>query len=125
VRKIRGQPDEKLQEVVERLRAYEVGHPKAKIDVYRQNDVSVWIRIIDPAFRSKDLVERDEEVWRILDPLPASVRSDVTMLLLLTPAEARTSPANHEFEHPTPCPPELLELIEKTPRRNGRRNAAR
>ena len=33
------------------LCSYEKDHPKAKIDLYRQNSASVRIRIIDSAFR--------------------------------------------------------------------------
>jgi hypothetical protein len=123
--KIRGNADARLQQYADVLRDYEGEHPRAKVDIYRQNEVSVWIRIIDPGFKGKSLSERDPEVWRLLNQLPDDVASDVTFLVLLTPAEARKSDANYEFDHPTPCPPELLKIIEENDRRNGRRHAKR
>ncbi len=121
---IRGEPDEALQQLLEALREYEAAHPKSKVVAYRENEVSVRIRIIDPDFKGKNLVERDDEVWRIIERLPEETLRDVTLLLLLTPGEARTSFVNREFEKPTPYPPDLFDPPAKA-RRNGRRNAGR
>ncbi len=121
----RGQMDEKLRQVVDALRSYEAGHPDAKVEAYRDDASYIRIRIIDPDFKGRRLGVRDTAVWHILDRLPADVTSDITMLLLLTPAEVKKSFANRDFEHPTPCPPELLEIIEKGSQRNGGRNARR
>ncbi len=68
----------------------------------RQNNVSVRIRIIDPDFQGKDRVDRDTYAWQFLDDLPDETKADITMLLLLTPKEAKTSLANAEFEEPIP-----------------------
>ena len=84
------------------LEGYREQHPKASVNVYRQNPVSIRIRIIDPDFRGLDRVDREKDVWRILDELPADVRGDITLLLLLTPEEKPDSLANVEFEHPLP-----------------------
>jgi len=85
--------------VQDALRKYAASHPSADIQVRRQNSVSIRIRIIDLDFEGTALVERDTQLWDILDPLPEEVRSQITMLLLLTPKEAKTSFANMEFDH--------------------------
>jgi stress-induced morphogen len=94
--------DARARQIEEALADYKKGHTKAKIRVRPHNPVSIRVRILDPDFRGKDLVDREKEVWRILERLPDEVQADVTMVLLLTPEEARDSLANYEFEHPTP-----------------------
>jgi len=94
--------DPPIQKIKDILAAYGQGHPLAKINVYRQNAVAIRIRILDPDFRGKDVVERDTMLWNILDELAADVISQITLLLLLTPDEAKTSFANMEYDHPVP-----------------------
>jgi hypothetical protein len=95
-------PDGTVQRVRAVLREYEATHPNATIAVYRYNPVSVRIRIIDPDFQGLDRVDRDTAIWRFLDQLPEEVLAEITLLLLLTPKEAKTSLANLEFENPLP-----------------------
>jgi stress-induced morphogen len=83
-------------------RDYQVSHPLAKIDVYRQNSVSIRIRVIDPDFRGMNRVERDRVISQILAQLPEAIETQITLLLLLTPEETKMSFANFEFEHPVP-----------------------
>jgi hypothetical protein len=80
------------------------GHPRARIDVKRYNSVSVWVRIIDADFRELSKAERDDLVWNALERLPEELYSQVTMLFLFTPEEAKSSIMNIEFEDPTPSP---------------------
>ncbi len=96
--------DRRVQQILDVLAEYRQAHPKAKIDAYRQNVVSIRIRIIDPDFQGVDWVEREREIWPILEKLPEDVRADITFLLLLTPAEKKTSFANMEYEDPIPSP---------------------
>jgi hypothetical protein len=84
------------------LAEYQNDHPNAKIDVQRQNNVSVRVRVIDPDFKGMDRVDRDNLMWTFLDRLPEEVISNITMVLLLTPREAPKSLANMEFENPIP-----------------------
>jgi hypothetical protein len=42
-------PDPLLKQIVKALEEYALAHPRAKIEVYRQNSVSVRTRIIDPS----------------------------------------------------------------------------
>ena len=94
--------DRRVAQVRDVLAKYRQAHPNAKIDVYRQNVVSIRIRIIGPAFEGIDRVDREGEVWAILEKLPEDVRADITFLLLLTPEETSQSFANMEFENPIP-----------------------
>jgi stress-induced morphogen len=98
------QPD-RFAALIKRVLTEQCGskHPKAKIDVYRYNPASVRVRIIDPDFKGKDFVERDEEIWDILESeLPEDVRADISVLLLITPQERKKSMMNIEFENPSP-----------------------
>ena len=47
-------------------------------------------------------VDREPEVWKLLEKLPEDVFANITMLLLLTPEETKNSFANMEFENPIP-----------------------
>jgi len=98
----RGQSDKIIDGIIESLRAYEADHPNAQIDLYRQNPVSVRVRIIDPDFASLDRVERNTYVWKYLDSLDEESQSDISSLILLTPDETKKSFANFEFEDPVP-----------------------
>jgi hypothetical protein len=98
----RGKSDEVIDRIVEALRAYEVDHPSARIDLYRQNPVSVRVRIIDPAFVGQNKIERSKEAWKYLNLLSDEVQSDLSTLILLTPDETKMSFANFEFEDPVP-----------------------
>lgn len=84
------------------LLPYKIEHPDAKIAVKRQNSVSVRVRIIDPGFHGIPREERDGDIWKLLETLPEDVFCDITVLLLLTPEEAKTSLVNLEFENPIP-----------------------
>ena len=88
------------QQIIDALAAYGKKHPKAKIDVQEPDWYSVRIRIIDPDFNGLDRVERDNKIWNLLDRLPEEVRMNITLVLLLTPKETKTSLANFEFENP-------------------------
>ena len=81
---------------------YQSDHPEAVIDSYRQNSASIRIRILDPAFRDMDRVSRDDQIWEVLSRLPEDIQSQITVVLLLTPEEAKSSFANMDFENPIP-----------------------
>ena len=95
-------PDEQVQQIIDVLREYEVAHPEAHIEVYRQNSVSIRIRIVDPDFHGKRIGVREDEVWTLLDKLPDETRADITFLLLITPEEKPTSMASFDFDNPVP-----------------------
>jgi stress-induced morphogen len=77
-------------------------HPRARIAVYRYNSASVRIRIVDPDFIRKSIVEREQMVWPVLHTLPQEVQNDISLLLLLTPSECKESLLSLEFDDPSP-----------------------
>lgn len=98
----RGISDATLEQITAILKAYQAEHDRAQVDVYRQNSVSVRIRIIDPDFHGLERSQRHAVVWRLLEQLPEDVQADISMLVLLAPNEEASSIANLEFEDPVP-----------------------
>jgi len=99
---LRGTTDVVIDQITTALEAYAADHPPARIDVYRQNSVSVRVRIIDPGFAGKGRPARSDLVWKYFDCLDDEVQSDISTVLLLTPDESKQSFANFEFEDPVP-----------------------
>ena len=99
---IRGTSDDALRLFQEALRSYEERRPRAKIEMYRHNSISIRIRVIDPAFARLEKSDRHATIWKHLETLPEEIQTDVSMLVLLTPGEVKTSMANLEFENPSP-----------------------
>ncbi len=91
-----------VREIKQALSSYSRLHPNAKVDAYRQNSGSIRVRIIDPDFRKLDKAVRHDQIWEVLDPLSEDILSQITVLLLLTPEEVKTSFANMDFENPIP-----------------------
>jgi hypothetical protein len=102
IRVLRGKSDELIDCMIEALRAYETDHPNAQIDLYRQNSVSVRVRIIDPDLAGRSKIDRSKEVWKYLNALPDEIQSDLSTLILLTPDETSMSLSNLEFDDPIP-----------------------
>ena len=98
----RGQSDDTIDQIIGVLGNYQADYPDAQIDLYRQNAVSVRVRIIDPSFVGQDRIQRHKLVWSYLDPLPEEVQSDISTLILLAPNETKKSIANVEFDDPLP-----------------------
>jgi stress-induced morphogen len=98
----RGKSDRIIEGIVASLNGFEEKHPTARIDVYRQDSVSVRVRVIDPDFAGKTKSQRSQDIWNYLGKLPEELQSDISTILLLTPDEANASFANVEFEDPVP-----------------------
>src|SRR4051794_9391736 len=99
---VRGKRDEYLDAVMNALAKYEAQHPRAEIEGYRQNSVSLRLRIIDPDFAGMSKTDRHDELWRVLDELPEETQSQISTILLLSPDERAVSFASSEFDHPIP-----------------------
>lgn len=99
---IRGQSDATLDAIAAALAPYEDAHPSAHVVIYRQNSVSVRVRITDPDFDGTTRADRHETVWACFGGLSEDDQSQITLLLLLAPAETAISFANYEFDHPIP-----------------------
>lgn len=96
----RGNNDEVVDQVRMALHGYAKSHPAARIDVKRQNTVSVRARVVDPDFAGISRADRHDVIWRFLETLPEDVQSQVSLLVLLTPQETSKSLANIEFDNP-------------------------
>lgn len=94
--------DTQVQQIRDALSQYESDHRNARIEVRRQNSVSIRIRIVDPDFAGLDRVDREPAVWGVLKTLPEDIFTNITMLLLLSPSETQGSLANQEFDDPIP-----------------------
>jgi hypothetical protein len=95
-------PDRRLKRIVAALEEYAATHPKAQVSVYRHNDVSVRIRVIDPTFKALSWADRESDLWAVLEKLPEDVVSEISVVILLAPQEAKKSIANMDFEDPIP-----------------------
>jgi len=71
--------------------------------IYRYNPASIRIRLVDGAFQGKSFSEREQLIEPLLETLPERIRTNITLLLLLTPKEAKSSDdlMNLEFDKPT------------------------
>lgn len=98
----RGTSDETIDQIVSALEKYQADHQKSQIALYRRNQVSIRVRIIDPDFAGHGKAQRSQQVWRYLDPVSEDAQSDISMMLLLTPEETERSFGNMEFENPVP-----------------------
>jgi hypothetical protein len=87
----------------ELAKAYRAKHPRAQIDVKREYRFCVRVRVLDPDFARKDRLDRNEMVWEAIHTLPEDYWDQVSLLLLFTPQEAKTSLMNRfEFEELPP-----------------------
>ncbi len=94
--------DDRLQAIADALAQYEVQHPNAHVEVYRQNSVSIRVRIVDPDFAGISKADRHDAVWAFLQDLPEEQQAEISVLLLLVPDEVQMSFANYEFDNPIP-----------------------
>lgn len=97
---IQGKSDKITNDFAKILGLYQAKHPHARIECYRSDPASIRVRIIDPSFEGVDRVTRHEDVWRWLERLPEPTQSHLSWLILVTPEEAKTSFASHEFDKP-------------------------
>jgi hypothetical protein len=95
-------PDKRMQQIADALDLYAAAHPTAQIEAYRQNSVSVRVRVIDPVFKGRSRAQREEGLWAIRERLPEDVVAEISVLLLLTPDEAKKSFASFDFDDPIP-----------------------
>jgi hypothetical protein len=84
------------------LAKYIEEHLDAEVDVYRKNNVSIHLRVVDPDFKGVAKAKRHDLVWRYLEQLPKPTLSNISVLLLLSPYEKENSIANLDFDDPIP-----------------------
>jgi hypothetical protein len=94
--------DKPLRLIKAALEQYAASHPRAEIDAYRHNSVSIRVRVVDPTFKGQTWAQREEDLWAILEKLPEEVVAEISLVILLTPQETKKSIANMDFEDPIP-----------------------
>jgi len=102
IRVPRGKADKTIKSLMVGFRKYQADHPNSKIELYRQNAVSIRVRIIDPDFEEFSRFERHQTIWEYLKGVPEDDQNDISMLLLLTPDEVPHSAGSLEFDEPAP-----------------------
>ncbi len=98
-------PDLVLKQIIGALEKYAKNHPRARIEAYRHNNVSVRIRVVDPDFKGVGRADREDDLWKLLNDLPEEVVAEISLLIMVTPAEAKKSFASMEFDDPLPTLP--------------------
>ena len=94
--------DARLKKIAKVLEHYAAKHPSAEVEAYRQNSASVRVRVIDPTFQGMSRSEREEDFWTLFEALQDELAAELSVVLLLTPDEAKKSLASIEFDDPTP-----------------------
>jgi len=92
-------PDEPLEEILHVLAPYGASHGQASLEAHREDAFSVFVRIIDPDFKGMEDFDRLEVIRTYLKPLSLIAWNHLGTVLLLTPAEARKSLENQDFEN--------------------------
>lgn len=93
----RGRSDPGIEEIIGALKVFEADHPNARIELYRRDQFSILIRIIDEDFSSQNRAERNHDVWKYFHVLHEEAQSDISSLILLTPEETSTSISSIDF----------------------------
>ncbi|HVS70131.1 MAG TPA: hypothetical protein VHQ47_02635 [Phycisphaerae bacterium] len=98
----RGKPDPELLQVQRAMERFEADHPGAHADLYRQNSVSIRVRVLSDHFRAMTRADRHDEVWKYLESLDSRILEQISVLLPLAAGEKQRSMANMDFEDPLP-----------------------
>lgn len=71
--------------------------------VYQYNPVAIRMRVVDRMFAGKTYLEREALMDEFLQQLPEDIERRITLMLLLTPKEAKdpNELMNLEFDDPT------------------------
>lgn len=80
--------DSDLKIVWQALGEYPDKHPLAEVGVFRRRQDAIAVRIIDPDFQGMSLKERNDRIWDHLATVSDEITEQITVLLLMTPAEA-------------------------------------
>ena len=101
---VRGRADAVIERIESALSAFQAAYPRAKIELYRQNSVSVRVRIVNESFRGLSRSQREDLVWEHLNALDGGAQNEISMLILVTPDELDDPFAfsSHEFDSPFP-----------------------
>ena len=100
---VRNSQDKYVKLIKKALDKYERAYPGSKATLYRQNSVSVRVRILDPRFADWSKARRYDDVAAFLArELDEDTLQEISVLLTLTSNELKSSLANLDFENPLP-----------------------
>jgi hypothetical protein len=85
------------QQILDAVKPYQDVHTHAEIEVGRSNPASVGLRIIDNDFHGMNRVDRENAIWPLIANLSEEVQSELSMLVLVTQDEKKTSLASLTF----------------------------
>lgn len=104
---VRGRTDAVIESIESALNAFQITHPQARIELYRQNSVSVRVRIVEESFRGLSRSQREDTVWEHLNALEREAQNEISMLILVTPDELDDPFAFSSHDFDAPCPSRL------------------
>ena len=76
---VRGRTDTVIEGIESALSGCQTAHPRARIELYCQNSVSVRVRIVDDSFGGLSRSAREDTVWEYLNALDREVQSEISM----------------------------------------------
>jgi stress-induced morphogen len=98
-----GTHDDLVNKIKGVLEEYEKEHPTSQATLYRQNSGSIRIRIVDERFAGRSRGDRHDDAWNFISSrLSDDDIQEISILLLLTVTEQRSSIMNAEFDEPIP-----------------------
>jgi stress-induced morphogen len=99
----RGPKDQAAKKMKIALDAFEKQYMGSVATLYRQDSVSIRVRIVDKRFAKMSIPDRHDLAWNFLvDRLDEDTLQQLSVLLLLSPAETKSSFMNQEFDDPIP-----------------------
>lgn len=98
---IRGKADPAVRALQRRLAEYEARYPNAEIELYRSNAACIRVRVVDRRFGRMSFTDRHDHLWDFLqEGVPDDVMSQISVLLPVTPAQAKQDNYRIDFDDP-------------------------
>ena len=94
----KGTTDAQLDAYMAALQPYAADHPLAQVDLYRVDEYSIRVRIIDPDFEGTLRSWRHDLVCTYLEKLHESATGYLSALILLAPSEREWSLSSIQFD---------------------------
>lgn len=99
-----GKADAALRAVRQRLDDYQAAYPAAETELYRSNPACIRVRVVDKRFARMPITDRHDHLWDFLRAgLADDVMSQISVLLAVTPAQAKQDNYRLNFDDPIPA----------------------
>lgn len=92
--------DRGLREFKVATEGYVRSSPRAQVTLVREDEFLIRLRIVDPAFHRLSNEQRIQRVWPYLENLPDDILNELSVLLLVSPKEAKSPFSRQGFEQP-------------------------